>query len=260
METVDRCSLCACFGARKEDAVPEAEKPSPRAHRNRAPARPAACELRPFAHPVSDALVLAAAERAERHHASRPSPGVMLAEVFAHMGFVYNGAATRQLRPRLDGLLADGSLANARRNGLKLWVLTSAGRRRLARARRRDGPVRLPESPQHRVWRHSRESAAERIDEYQRGLQALLDEASAVFAVGTTARSDHWFCLASRLRQAARNLGTAIYCLTEWPEPDDARADVDDCDDPGDGELDLEKRARLRYLRNGRRNISQSLI
>jgi hypothetical protein len=78
-------------------------------------------ELRPFAHPVTDALVLAAAERAERHQA-RSEPGVMPREVFEHMGFVYNAAATRQLRPRLDGLMEAGLLEHARRNSVRLWV------------------------------------------------------------------------------------------------------------------------------------------
>lgn len=214
-----------------------------------------ACELRPFAHPVSDALVLAAAERAERHHPARTGPGVLLGEVFAHMGFVYNGAATRQLRPRLDALLADGALEQARRRGIKLWALTSTGRRRLAQLRRREGPVQLPESPQHRVWRHARESAGERIGEYRSELQALVDEARALLVSGTEARSDRWLCLASRLQYAAMRLGAAVYCLSEWAEPDDACADVDSYDDPGDAKLDAEKRARLRYLRTGRRHM-----
>lgn len=76
-----------------------------------------ACELRPFAHPVSDALVLAAAERAELHKPRGGCSGVMLGDVFAHMGFIYNGAATRQLRPRLDGLLSAGALEQTRRHG-----------------------------------------------------------------------------------------------------------------------------------------------
>lgn len=239
--------------------MPKAESNRPRTPRDRAPTDPVlACELRPFAHPVSDALVLAATDRAERHHATRTSPGVLLAEVFAHMGFIYNGAATRQLRPRLDGLLAAGALTHARRHSLQMWVLTSTGRRRLARARRREGPVRLPESPQHRAWRHSRESAAERIGGYERELRALLDDSSALLASGERARSDRWLCLASRLQQAAKNLGVAVYCLREWPEPDDASADIDDYNDPGDSKLDRDKRARLRYLRNGRRNIQRA--
>jgi len=174
------------------------------------------------------------------------------------MGFIYNGAATRQLRPRLDGLLAAGALTHARRHGLKMWVLTSTGRRRLARARRTEGLVRLPESPQHRVWRHSRESAANRIGEYESDLRALVDEAGALLFSGERARSDRWLCLANRLQQAAKNLGVAAYCLREWPEPDDDRADIDDHNDAGDSKLDRDKRARLRYLRNGRRSIQRT--
>jgi hypothetical protein len=108
---------------------------------------PGESELRPFAHPVSDALVLAALDRAECHsHRGSEEPGVLLGDVFAHMGFIYNGAATRRLRPRLDALLTAGALENTRRHSIELWVLTS-GRRQLAQARRR-GEVQLPESPQ----------------------------------------------------------------------------------------------------------------
>jgi hypothetical protein len=100
---------------------------------------------------VSEALVLAATERAERHRAKRTYSGVLLGDVFAHMGFIYNGAATRQLRPLLDALLADGALAHTRRSGLKLWALTSTGQRRLARARRKGEPgsvAGVPATPQ----------------------------------------------------------------------------------------------------------------
>jgi hypothetical protein len=156
---------------------------------------PPPSELRPFAHPVSDALVLAATERAERHRL-RDEPGVMLGDVFEHMGFVYNGAATRQLRPRLDALVSAGALEQTRRRGVSLLVLTNAGRRRLARAGRQGETTELPESPQHRRWRHARSIAAERIDSYRQQLRALLVEAGALLDSGTQARSDSWFCLA----------------------------------------------------------------
>jgi hypothetical protein len=113
----------------------------------------------------------------------------------------------------------------------------------------------LPESPQHRKWRHFREAAAEQIEQYRRECQALLSEASALLDAGSRARSDSWLCLADRLPDAARSIGAALYCLSEWPEPDDARADVDDYVDSGDDKLDPQKRARLRYLRTGRRSI-----
>lgn len=218
-----------------------------------------ACELRPFAHPVGDALVLAAAERAERHR-PRGGPGVMLGDVFAHMGFIYNGAATRQLRPRLDALLSAGALEHARRHGIKLWVLTCTGRRRLVRARHKGEVVELPESPQHRRWRHSRATAAERIEGYREELRALLDEAGALLDAGTRVHSDSWFGLAKRLPVAAKGVGAAIHCLMEWHEPDDARADIDDYSDPDDSNLDPEERARRRSLRTGRRHVIRGEI
>jgi hypothetical protein len=51
-----------------------------------------------------------------------------------------------------------------------------------------------------------------------------------------------------------RQLGLATHCLYEWPEPDDARADVDDYRDPGDAQLDADARGRLRSLRRYRRS------
>jgi hypothetical protein len=59
---------------------------------------------------------------------------------------------------------------------------------------------------------------------------ALLDSRSRV-------RSDRWFELARRLRGACWSLGSATYCLYEWAEPDDARADIDDYRDPADQQL-----------------------
>jgi hypothetical protein len=220
---------------------------------------PPPSELRPFAHPVSDALVLAATERAERHR-PRDEPGVMLGDVFAHMGFVYNGAATRQLRPRIDTLLSTGALEQTRRHGVNLLVLTNTGRRRLAQAGREGETTGLPESPQHRKWRHSRSIAAERIDSYRQQLRALLVEADALLDPGAQAGSDSWFCLAKRLSAPATGIGAAIYCLMEWPEPDDARPDVDDYRDPDDENLDPEERNRRRSLRMGRRNVIRGEI
>lgn len=217
---------------------------------------PSECELRPFAHPVSDALLLAAVERAERHSAAS-RPGVPLGDVFAHMGFVYNGAATRQLRPRLDALIAGGALDQTRRRRTRLLVLTSAGRRRLTQAECKEGPVWLPESPQHRRWRHSRAAADARLAGYRDELRGLLDEAAALLDAGIRAQSDAWFCLAKRLPVAAVRVGAAIYCLVEWAEPDDSRADIDDYSNPRDGELSAQERARCRYLRIGRRYVIQ---
>ena len=101
------------------------------------------------------------------------------------MGFVYNAAATRQFRPHLDVLIAAGLLEIATRKKVDLWVLTTAERHALWTPGRRNETTMLPESPQHRKWRHSREAASERIQGYREELRALLDEADALLDAGT---------------------------------------------------------------------------
>jgi hypothetical protein len=67
--------------------------------------------------------------------------------------------------------------------------------------------------------------------------------------------SDAWFDVAERLRRAAWLVGSASYCLCEWAEPDDAQADIDTQEAPGDAALDEHERARVRARRRGRRNV-----
>lgn len=220
---------------------------------------PPPSELRAFAHPVSNGLVLAAVERAEVHRA-RDEPGVFPRDVFQHMGFAYNAATTRQFRPHLDALIAAGLLEVASRRKIDMWVLTRAGHCALVEARVKDEAAMLPESPQHRKWRHSREAACDRIEGYREELRALLDEADALLDAGTTTHSDLWFDLAARLAAPATNVGAAIYCLLEWPEPEDARPDVDDYSDPDDDNFDPEERGSRRSLRVGRRNVIRGEI
>lgn len=110
--------------------------------------------------------------------------------------------------------------------GLTCSALTDAGRRALAKARSA-GEVVLPESPQSRRWRHSRTLAGERIDGFRQALRASLAEAGALLDT-ERAPSTAWVEFAKRLSRDCKRLGSATYCLFEWPEPDDERADVDD--------------------------------
>jgi hypothetical protein len=210
------------------------------------------CELGKF-EPVSDELILAAVERAQRHR-ERWQEGVWMPHVAAHLGFVHSSWTTRRLRPQLDALLADGALSCARRGGFVLWGLTSAGRRRLVGARRAGEVGELPESPQHREWRKARAAAAERSDGFRDELREILAEADALLDAEAT-NSDAWFGLRERLARVSWWLGSATYCLREWPEPDDAKADVDDGSALGDARLDRDARWHWRVLRRGRRNI-----
>jgi hypothetical protein len=206
-------------------------------------------ELRRF-EPVSDELVLAAVDRAERHR-EREGEGVMMSDIAEHLGFVHGSWTTRRLRPQIEAFIAAGLLVRSRRHGVVIWGLTSTGRGRVAQT---SGSVVLPESPQHRLWRQARALAAERIDgvcEHAAGvLEAAMD---ALDSEGV--RSDAWFALAERLQSACWQLGSVTYCLSEWAEPDNASADVDNRTEPGDEQIDPEDLGGVRYRRGGRRNV-----
>jgi hypothetical protein len=174
--------------------------------------------------PVSDVQILAAIDRAEAHDRNQ-IPDAARWDIAAHLGFVHNSWTTRRLRSQMDALRAAGRIRDVRRLGLDLVALTSAGRRTLGKARSA-GEVPLPESPQHRTWRHSRTVAGDRIDGFRAALRASVAELGALLDAGQTP-SDSWFEFGKRLSADCKRLGSATYCLSEWAEPDDAHADVD---------------------------------
>jgi hypothetical protein len=173
--------------------------------------------------PVSDTQILAAIRRAEVHD---EQDDASRADVAAHLGFVHNSATTKRLRPQIDALKAAGRIGDVRRNGLDLLTLTTAGRHALEEAQGA-GAVALPESPQHRKWRHSRAMAGDRIDGFREALRASMAEVGALLDSQQTS-SEAWFELGRRLGAECKRLGSATYCLFEWAEPDDGRADVDE--------------------------------
>lgn len=185
-------------------------------------------EPRPF-EPVPDLLVLAAIQRAQRHRAKRPAPRWVVAE---HLGFVHNANTTRRLRPQLESLRKAGSLKPLREHRVEVWALTPTGTRRLAAARRAGRVGELPESPQHREWRHAREEAKERYDDFRTLLYEALEAAEDAVEPATGPSSETLFELSGRLKAAFCLLGSATYCRDEWPEPDDARSDREPLDHP----------------------------
>ena len=72
-------------------------------------------ELRKF-EPVSDAAVLAAIDRAERHRGGT-GEGARMSNLAEHLGFVHGPWTVRGLRPQLDALINAGALERARRAG-----------------------------------------------------------------------------------------------------------------------------------------------
>ena len=199
--------------------------------------------------------VLAATERAERHRAGE-ALGVPDWAILAHLDVARRSGAARAVRGQLQLLLTDGALERSRRHGREVWALTGSGARQLARARRSEGDPPLPESPQHRSWRNARTAAALELERFRATLRRSLDEAERLLAAeGPPPHSDAWLALAETLRRDARRVGSASHCLYEWCEPDDARADVDDHREPGDCALPERRRAAIRALRVGRRNV-----
>jgi DNA-binding XRE family transcriptional regulator len=113
------------------------------------------------------------------------------------------------------------------------------------------GVARVTAAP--RVARGTTE-AANGIDSFCTELGRDLDNASVLLARHRHVRSDAWFDLRDRLSRDCWRVGSALHCLYEWPEPDDATADRDDLRDPRDKRLDRVARERIRWLRSGRRN------
>ncbi|HEX5851568.1 MAG TPA: hypothetical protein VFY36_00600 [Solirubrobacteraceae bacterium] len=177
-----------------------------------------------------------------------------LSIIKAHLGLPHNAWTTRQLRPQVDALLDAGLLEHGRRHGIDTLGVTAKGRRRLSTLHSAGKLGELPEAPQHRHWREAHELAAERIDALRGDMQAALDEAGRVIYARSDADSDAWFEMSERLQRAARRVGSATYCLREWAEPDDAKADTDDRLNPDEKRLDRVEKARRRARRQGRRN------
>jgi DNA-binding PadR family transcriptional regulator len=183
----------------------------------------------PRAKPTSGALpspelVLAAIERAERHNRGRKR-GVSREAIKEHLGLARGSSTTRQLRPIWDALVLDGLVEEVRRQGLVLWALTDEGHAQLAD---RGEVGTLPESPQHRRWREARRAACGRIDELQDELRLVLHEASELLDRRDQGSSGTWYDIGQRLQRACRIVASATYCLSEWAEPDDVQADIDE--------------------------------
>lgn len=200
-----------------------------------------------------DELVLAALERAARHHL-RDTSAVPVWAILEHLDILARSAPARHVRAQLDAMQIEGLLERSRRHGIPTWALSATGRRRLRRAQRAGGLPALPESPQHRAWRNARTLAAQELERFRQTLRERLDQAALLLDADPPPHSDAWLELADELRRACRQLASASHCLREWPEPDDARADHDELLEPGDRRLQPAQLALRRTRRAGRRN------
>jgi hypothetical protein len=116
----------------------------------------------------------------------------------------------------------------------------------------------LPESPQHGAWRAAVSASGQEIARFRARLGACLEDAATLLASAEPADSDAWLELAERLQRSCWLLASATHCLYEWPEPDDAHADIETGSDglpsPPRG-LDAAALARRLARRAGLRNV-----
>jgi hypothetical protein len=172
----------------------------------------------------SQEQVLAAIERAVRQ-SKRPVDGVIAAMIADHLALSPRSGAWRVARGHLRVLEGARDVERFRRNGLAVWGVTRAGRRRLAGMRRGGEYPVLPESPQHRVWRDSRRLTKQEMGRFREELSAALDEGTQLLRLSSVS-SAAWLDCSRRLSRAAGTLASAVHCLDEWPEPDESGPDV----------------------------------
>jgi hypothetical protein len=188
-------------------------------------------ELGPYTE-VEDSLIFAAVERAVLHE---QEDEVSTSALTAHLGFRWEPDTNRPLWSRLEGLRRAGLLTVIERRGEPFWSLTDVGRERLASAREVGEVDDLPESPQHRAWRHARTKAAVRVEGFRSDMYDVLQAAGDLIGQYRPTMSKEWFDLSERLRLTSWRLASATYCLTEWMEPDDEDPDVDENPGPRPG-------------------------
>jgi hypothetical protein len=199
---------------------------------------------------IPDEMILAALDRAVRH---RDGDGpVTIWSIRDHLALSSRSRAARHVRTRLPALAESGAVERSRTRGFVLWSLTSAGRGLLAQARRA-GSIELPESPQHRAWREARALAEHEIERFHASTSDAITD--AMEAVESESSSDALFAVAERLSIECWRLASATYCLREWPEPNDATADVDDRLNADERQLPRAERNALLTMRAGRRTI-----
>jgi hypothetical protein len=205
---------------------------------------------------TSDELVLAAVRRAALHD-PRARGRTPIWTLLEHLDIPRRSSRARAIRAQLPALERHGLLERGSARGVPMWALTRAGARKLGRAERNSEPIALPESPQHRAWRHARDAGGQEVGRFAGGLRATLSEAQQMLEGDREAPlpSDAWLELSARLARECRLLASARHCACEWPEPDERRADFDALSGPGDELLDHDRLRALRALRTGRRNI-----
>jgi hypothetical protein len=210
-----------------------------------------------MAEEIPTELVLAAMERAkcqERYE----WPGLHINPIKEHLGVFRRSPYLGRL---LNRMMTEGLVENTRTQGANWWAITTAGRRRLNKARKAGSLGELPESPQHKAWRTAHGLAETEIERFRLELGALQGELSELLLKELPGHeapghdSDAWFKIAGALDEACWRMGSARHCLHEWDEPSEDGPDVDQILRPGEKELEERERGRIFSRRQARRDF-----
>ncbi len=173
--------------------------------------------------PVTGDVLLAAIERVRRHRGDPRTAGATIAELAEHLAVAPHSVQTRRgLTGELSVLVRLGHAEHCTVGSILGWRTTHKGRRRLARARSA-GQAILPESPQRRLWRHSRQLAEERMPMLRARIGVLIVELDE--AAHGDVDSAQWRDIGEQVRETCQALEQATYTLREWDEPDDTGPD-----------------------------------
>ena len=127
-----------------------------------------------MAEEIPTELVLAAMERAKRQERYE-QPGLHINPIKEHLGLFRRDPHLGRL---LNRMMTEGLVEHTRTQGAKWWAMTTAGRRRLNKARKAGSLGELPESPQHKAWRTAHGLAETEIGRSRLELSALHGELS----------------------------------------------------------------------------------
>ena len=94
-----------------------------------------------------------------------------------------------------------------------------AGQRYLVAARKARQVGELPESPQHREWRHAQAEAGRRMEGFRALLYDALEDADPVASAFTPPNSPAWFALGRRLGAAFLSALCDLSCDLEQDTP-----------------------------------------
>ena len=172
---------------------------------------------------IPEGLLLAAVSRAQLHHTA---DAATLLRIKQHLALRHTGWTTQQLRPTLDALVSAGLLRHSWRKSKDWWQITPPGEQQAA-------PFsELPESPQHSAWRRARTLAEHEIERVWTRALGCVEEAEHTLN-NSEPTSSTYRTLGDRLRVAFEDMASATYCLSEWAEPHDERADIETWDVKG---------------------------